>query len=324
MQQMAATAQRESDTTRPRAWRFAAVFAITAASIGLAWWITGPAPVAADAGLSATPPPMTVPVGVATDQPLARAIRALTAKRFKTAEAAFTTLVAESPDDAVAQTGLILSGWRSHGPSAVEHDLAQLAREQPDSAHVALQLGLVRVVTGDTAGAEASFHRAVLAGRAAADSTSLRMARLADDLLHPQGFRSYVPVLVQPVDVPVAERATLRRLLVDIQREDRTAAAREARRLATSRSGMARLASIVGRYEKGDENKIAGELDALSRSSAQPAAARSRALLHEGLVRLWSGADRDAGCDVIGRAASPTSDSNTRTLASSIFAELCR
>lgn len=306
------------------AWRLAAVACSAGVLLAVAWWMTGPAPTPVDAGLPKSPPPMTVPIGMAKDAPVASAIGELAKGSFVAATNAFTTLVAEAPDDPVAQTGLILAEWRSDGPIAVEHDLSQLAQEQPDSSYVALHLGLVRVLIDESDGAETAFNSAVALGRAEGDATGLRMARLADDLLHPDGFRSYVPVLVQPSDVPIADRPALRRLLHDVERDDRVGAARDAKVLAASRSGMAHVASIVGRYEKGKEADTQRALAAVAASAVEPAAVRSRATLHQGLAQLWSGSDSDAGCDLLVRASGSEADIGTRRLATSISAELCR
>lgn len=296
---------------------------VAAALVAVAWWMTGPAPTPVDAGLPKSPPPMTVPVGAGDDAPIAAAIQRLDDDDFAAATSAFTTLVAATPEDPVAQTGLILSGWRSDGPIAVERDLAQLADEQPESAYVALHLGLVRILIGENDDAEASFAAAVAAGRAAGDPTSLRTARLADDLLHPDGFRSYVPVLIQAADLPSADRPALGRLLTDIAREDRRGAATEAKRLAASTSPMARIAALVGQYEKGKEAALQVQLEPYV-AATQPAPVRSRALLHQALAQLWSGSDRDRGCALLDRAMGPTADDGSKRLAASISQRLCQ
>jgi hypothetical protein len=318
------TLEQHSSETRTQKLRVLGAVVAAAALIGVSWLITGPAPTPVDSGLPKSPPPMTVPAGTPGNSELAAGIADLAANRFSAATKTFTSLVAASPDDDIAQTGLILSGWRSDGPDSVEHDLTQLADEHPDDAYVALHLGLVRVLVGSNSAAEASFAAAVKAGRAAGDPTSLRMARLGDDLLHPDGFRSYVPVLVQGIDVPAADRAALGRLLLDIQNDDRVAAAKESKLLSASTSGMSRIASIVGLYEKGGEAQTASKLALIAADTAQPAAVRSRAILHEGLAQLWSGADRDAGCGLLAAAAGATADAATRSLSVALRAKLCR
>ncbi|MBC7462024.1 MAG: hypothetical protein H7287_11730 [Thermoleophilia bacterium] len=305
------------------AWRLLGAVVVAAALVAVAWWMTGSAPSPVDTGLPKSPPPMSLPVGTATNTPVAAAIQQLDDGKFVAATSAFTTLVANAPADPVAQTGLILSGWRSDGPIAVERDLAQLADEQPESAYVALHLGLVRILIGENDDAELSFRAAVQAGRAAGDPTSLRMARLGDDLLHPDGFRSYVPVLVQAGDVPAADRPALGRLLTDIERDDRGGAAKESQLLAKSASPMSRIAALVGLYEKGKEAELQAQLAPYAGAS-QPPAVRSRAQLHQGLAQLWSGSDRDRGCRLLAQAMGPTADDSSRQLATSISKRLCR
>jgi hypothetical protein len=302
------------------------LLAIVAAGllISLAWWMTGPAPEAADAGLPASPPPMAVPVGMASTDPVALAIKSLGSGELTAARRSFVSLVAESPDDPVSQVGLILAGWRSVGPSSVERDLNQLAKEQPDSAYVGLHLGLVQVLLGASATSKATLRGVIEVGRSAGDATSLRMARLADDLLHPTVFRSYVPVLVQPADVPASDRVALGKLRVAIEREDRTAAGVQAKLLARSADGMARVAGIVGRYAKGDEQATIAPLARIAADASEPRRVRDRAVLHQALTQLWSGSDRDAGCALLARVAAAPADVGTRRLAAPISAELCR
>lgn len=295
-----------------------------AALIAVAWWMTGAAPKPADDGLPSSPPPMAVPSGMPSSDPVAKAIASLGSGELSAARRSFVSLVASSPDDPVSQVGLILAGWRSVGPSSVERDLNQLAKEQPDNAYVALHLALVQVMIGETAASRATLRSTIDLGRSAADPTSLRMARLADDLLHPAAFRSYVPVLVQPDDVPAKDRAALVKLRKAIEREDRAAAAVQAKVLASSSDGMSRIAGIVGQYAKGEEQATITPLAALQADARQPQRVRDRALLHQALTQLWSGTDRDAGCALLTRATARGVEAATRRLAAPIAKELCR
>jgi hypothetical protein len=248
----------------------------------------------------------------------------LTAGDLKAARAGFIDIVASEQDNEAAQVGLQLSGWSRIGPRAVERDLTQLAREYPESALVALNVGVVRSLLGSEyeVTARESLDDAVELGQRAADPTSLRMARLADDLRHPAGFRGYMPILVRPTDVPEASRKDLERLLGAVGRDDRGAARTLAESLEQSKDPYLAMAVIGAQFEKGDGARSAKAFEALA-AATDDRAAISRANLHRGLALMWDGGRRSQGCESIGIAAGATSDRVTRSFAQPIYRELC-
>lgn len=301
----------------------AVVLVVVVAAAGLAWWMTGPAPAPVDEGLPSDPPPLALPNEVPERSPVAAAAARLATGDLDAARRGFVAAVAEAPDDVVAQTGLILSRWRSTGPRSVERDLEQLVNEYPEDAFPVLHLGLVRLMLQQDATARGSLRAARSMGWAAGDETGLRLARLADDLLHPGAFRGYLPVLVQRAEVGAAQRTELGALLAAVTRDDRPRALRAAEELERSADPFARIAAIGGRFTKDDPAETARLLDDVATDRNVPKAARHRATLLAGMAGLWGGGDRDAGCARIARAAAAGSDDATRRYARPIAAELC-
>ena len=307
-----------------RAWVVVlAATVVTAVLVVGAVLLVGPAPRDADAGLPEAPPPLALPSGTPTDAPLARAAALLAVRDLEGARAGFVDVVAEDSGDVAGQVGLVLSRWRATGPVSVERDLRQLELEYPESAFVALHLGLVQAELGEDRAARASFRLALELGRQEADPTSLRMASLADDLLHPTGFRGSMPVLVRPAEVDAAARPELRRLLQDVQEDDRTSAARVATQLDGSSDAMARVAAIAATFSKQEPEVVADRLDEFAADPKFPVRARDRAALHAALARLWSGEQRSAGCARLDLSTGPSVDAATRAIATPIHAELC-
>jgi hypothetical protein len=292
--------------------------------VALAAWIVGPRPKAADSGFPKAPPPLVLPSGTAKDSALGRAAALLAAGQLPGARAGFTDVVADAPDDVAGQVGLVLSRWKSTGPESVERDLNQLTLEYPDDALAFLHLGLVQELLGEQRAARATLRTTLDLGRAANDPTSRRMARLADDLLHPDAFQGVFPVLVQPSEVGSnADRASIRRLLDDVTADDHDAATTEATRLGRSTDAMARLAALAAQFDKDDPSATVDRMTALGARRDTPAQVRDRAAFLGALAALWGGGDRSSGCASLRASTSTQVDAATRRLATPIAAELC-
>lgn len=294
-----------------------------AAIVAAAVVIVGPAPRPADEGLPEAPPPLALPADAAEGGPLARAAAQLAAGQLDAARAGFTDVVAEDRDGVPGQVGLVLSRWRTTGPRSVERDLTQLSREYPEDAFVALHLGLVRTVLEDERAARAALRDARELGHDAADETSLRMARLADDLLHPDAFRGPMPVLVAPIEVAAADRARLRGLLAAVAAGDRRRIGVLAPALAASDDGLSRVAAVAAGFDKADPAATVDRLDAIAGDPGAPLPARDRARMLAALGDAWGGGDRDDACTGLRRAARAPTDPGTRRLAGPISGELC-
>ena len=293
------------------------------ALVGAAVLMTGPAPRPADEGFPDQPPPLALPSDVAADSLLARAAASLAAGELQTARTAFTDVVAEDREGEVGQVGLVLSRWTSTGPVSVERDLQQLAREYPESAFVALHLGMVQSLLEEPRAARASLDDARELGRAAGDETSLRMARLADDLLHPDAFRGDMPVLVSADEVSPSARPILRQLLTAVQGGDRLEAARRARDIGRGADPMLRVAAAAATFDKDDPDATVDQLEGIARSGGASVAAADRARMLAALALAWGGGSRAEACVGLRRAAGAASDPGTRRLAAPISAELC-
>lgn len=309
--------------------RMAAPFVAGAVVLGVglvvcATWLVGPAPKAADEGLPPSPPPLALPTGTPTASPVARAAALLATGDLDAARTGFVDVVAEDPDGATGLVGLALSQWRSTGPWSVEASLRQLALEHPDSALVALHLGLVEALLDEGRAARAALRDAQRLGRATTDPTGLRMASLAGDLLHPNAFRGSMPILVRPEEVAVAHRPALRRMLAAIAIDDRRTAALLAGPLTSSADPMLQVAAVAATFDKDDPLIVAARLDALALDQRLTADGRDRARLHASLARLWTGDGRADGCRRLRASISARTSNSTRELASPIHAELCR
>lgn len=293
-------------------------------AVGVAWLMNGPAPESVDAGLPKDPPPLALPSSLADDSDVAKAAVRLATGDLEGANTGFVTAVAEAPDDVVAQTGLILSRWRSTGPRSVERDLAQLTKEYPDEAFPALHLGLTRVLINEDTTARQALGDARRLGWEQSDETGLRLARLADDMLHPTAFRGYLPVLVRAQEVrSPADRTLVTQLLDAIERDDRPAAAEIGAKLTASSDPMAQAAGIVGEFSKDETAATADRLQELASGPGVPPPARTRATLMAGMATMWSGDGKSAGCKLIAVAAAPSADASGRRFAQPIERELC-
>lgn len=301
--------------------RIGASIVVAAVLVLVAVAMVGPSPKPADAGFPKQPPPLALPSDTPDDSPLARAAVQLASGDLDEARSGFTDVVAEDQDGVAGQVGLVLSRWRATGPVSVERDLRQLVREYPDSALAALHLGLVQSLLDDPRAARQSLRDAVRLGRAAADPTSLRMARLANDLLHPDAFSGDLPVLVAPNEVPPGDRTQVRALLDAVQRGDALEVRTRSEALAGSR-GLTGVAVVAAGFDKDDPDAAVERLDAIARGT-EPAAVRDRARLMATLAELWGGGERAEGCTALQTSTRTSVDAGTRRLAVPIETELC-
>lgn len=296
---------------------------VAVALVALAVVMTGPRPRPADDGLPTSPPPLAVPSDVSETSALAKAAALLAAGQLEAANDAFVDIVAQDQDGVPGQVGLVLSRWSATGPVSVERDLRQLAAEYPDDAFVALHLGLVQGLLGEQRAARVTLADARRLGRAAADPTSLRMAILADDVLHPKAFRGPMPVLVRPAEVRAADRPLLTKLLAAVNAGDRTSADALRARLRRSGDPLVGVAVAAAAFDKASPEETVDALDALAGDTPQVPEVRDRAGFLASLARLWGGADRTDGCVALERSTRPGVDAATRRLATPIHKELC-
>lgn len=316
-----ATATRHATGRRHVALRYGVPILAAAALVLVAFLMVGPEPKRADAGFPKQPPPLALPSDTPEGSPLAAAAVALAAGELDEARRGFVDVVAEDQDGVAGQVGLVLSRWRSTGPVSVERDLRQLVREYPDSALAALHLGLVQTLLEDPRASRQSLREAVRLGHAAADPTSLRMARLANDLLHPDAFAGDLPVLVAPNEVSPADRSELRRLLDAVRIGD----ARQVRTRSTALAGSTGLlgvAVVSAGFDKDEPEVVVERLEAIADGS-EPAAVRDRARLMATLAELWGGGDRAGGCTKLAASTTAAIDPATSRLARPIESELC-
>jgi hypothetical protein len=300
-----------------------ALLALAGCIIGVAWWQVGPAPTAVDDGISARPPLLLLPTGTEPDSALGTAAAQLAAGRHDDARRSLIALVGDDPDDVVAQTGLVLTRWRTTGPDSVERGLRQLTAEYPEAAFVQLHLGLTQLALRDVRSARESLELARTQGWLAADPTSLRVARLADDLMHPEAFRGALPVLVRPGEIAdPAAKAQLRELLAAVEADDRRRAERSATALERAEP-MARVAAAAAAFDKGDIGATTDAMLELATNEQLPAPVRGRAALHAALTELWTGGDRRSGCRQLRALAGSDVDPATQRLAQPLVRELC-
>ncbi|MCW2920903.1 MAG: hypothetical protein JWL76_777 [Thermoleophilia bacterium] len=292
-----------------------------AALVAAAVLMVGPSPKSADAGFPKQPPPLALPSDTPDDSPLATAAAQLAAGQLDDARRGFTGVVAEDQDGVAGQVGLVLSRWRSTGPVSVERDMRQLVREYPESALAVLHLGLVQSLLDDPRASRQALREAVRLGRAAADPTSLRMARLANDLLHPDAFSGDLPVLVAPTEVPASDQQQVRSLLDAVQRGDAAKVRSVASKLADA-TGLVRVAAVSASFDKDEPDVVVDRLDAIATGS-EPRPVRDRARLMATLAELWGGGDRAAGCRKLGASTRTGIDPATSRLARPIETELC-
>lgn len=304
--------------------RVVCLLAMAVLLVGTAVWQVGPRPKPADSGFPKSPPPLALPSDTPDSSPLATAAAQLAAGDLDEARAGFVDVVAEDQDGVAGQVGLVLSRWRTTGPQSVERDLRQLTLEYPESALASFHLGLVQVVLGDERAARSTLRTALELGREAADPTSLRMARIADDLLHPEGFRGSMPVLVQVDEVPGSDRGRLGDLLRAVGDDDRTEAVRIGTTLQRSADAMTRVAAIAATFDKDEPDATVQRLEALAAAPATPAPAADRARMLATLAGLWGGElDRADGCRRLEASTRAGIDAGTVRLARPIHEELC-
>lgn len=292
-------------------------------AVGIAWWMTGAPPESVDSGLPTDPPPMALPEDLDTKSGVAIAAGRLATGRLEDARTRFIDEVAERPDDVVAQTGLILSRWRSTGPRSVERDLAQLAREYPEDAFVAVHLGLVQTMLEDGRVARTTLTAARDLARRDDSPTGLRLARLADDVMHPGAFRGYLPVLVRSSEVATADRGAMAKLLAAVERDDRAEVGARAKALRRSSDPMSKVAGIAGAFTKEDPIATARALETAATAAGATKESAARARFLAGLARAWSGRDRELACEAIEAATGSQVPAGTRLLAAPVAKELC-
>lgn len=320
--QTAGSAAPSPASGRP-ALRLALVLVFLGAIVGASVLLVGGKPRPADDGFPDAPPPLALPSDAAADGPLAKAAAQLAAGRLDAANRGFVDVVAEDQDDVAGQVGLVLSRWRTTGPRSVERDLAQLTKEYPESALAALHLGMVQTLLDDGRVARATLRDAVELGQDAGDPTSLRMARLADDLLHPSTFRGPLPVLIAPDEVAPALRGQLRSMLTAVGERDRATVAKTAAVLTRSSDDFAVVAATAAAFDKDEPDVTVDRLDELAADSRLATPARDRARMLAALAMLWRGDDRADGCRALEASTEATVDAGTRRLAAPISAELC-
>src|SRR5690606_29238035 len=134
------------------------------------------------------------------------------------------------------------------------------------------------------------------------------MARLANDLLHPDAFRGEMPVLVSPSEVPPADRVRLKRMIDAIGAGDRRRAGALAATLARSSTALVRVAAAAGGFDKGEPDEAIAALEAIAADPDADAAARDRARMLAALASAWSGGDRDVACRALRVSAKPPTD----------------
>lgn len=301
----------------------AALVVLTICAVA-AWWMVGPAPKPADEGFPKSPPPLALPDDVPERSLLGRSAALLAVDDLDGARKGFTTVVAEDRSSEAGQVGLVLSRWRSTGAISVERDLRQLAREYPDSAFVALHLGMVQSLIGDARAARSTLRAAISLGYEAADPTSWRMGLLASDLLNPQAFRGLFPVLVSTNEVPASDRDSFNRMLRAMERGDRRSAATIAEKLMRSDDYLLRVAAASVLFDKNDPSDAVNALDKVAADARAGKTARDRARMLAALARAWAGSGRESACPVLKISAMPATEKETRRLASKISAELCK
>ena len=235
------------------------------------------------------PPPLEL--GVASDQPQARALVAAERayERGRTAEARrrFETILGTNPSSIPAAVGAAVASW----PAGTVERLRDLAREHPNSALVRLHLGLALFAEGARQEAESEWLEAE------EGEPDTPAALRAEDLLHPE-MAPGRPFFFPSRDVVGADLAELERraesgevtdLLaygVALQRVGRPVSAQTAFDKALEgdpRSLEAQVAAAVGRFDKDAPEEAFSRLGPLARDHPEAGVVR----FHLGLLLLW-------------------------------------
>lgn len=235
------------------------------------------------------PPPLEL--GVASDQPQARALvaaeRAYEGGRTAEARRRFETILGTNPSSIPAAVGAAVASW----PAGTVERLRDLAREHPNSALVRLHLGLALFAEGAREEAESEWLEAE------EGEPDTPAALRAEDLLHPE-MAPGRPFFFPSRDVVGADLAELERraesgevtdLLaygVALQRVGRPVSAQTAFDKALEgdpRSLEAQVAAAVGRFDKDAPEEAFSRLGPLARDHPEAGVVR----FHLGLLLLW-------------------------------------
>ena len=238
-------------------------------------------------------PPLVLDLGVRTD-PEAQALRRA-ARLYDKGKRAQAAPIFARYSSLEARVGAALAAW----PAGRER-IVSLARENPKSGIVQLELGLAQYWTGETARARAAWRRTK---RVAPDSLyGIR----ASDLLHPDlpipGLPQFVPSFAPPAELQKLTPARqLERLRADarsggarakilygvaLQRLDRPVSAeREFAAAAAPSDPEAQAAAAVGLFDKDAPARAFGRLGPLAGTFPHAVTVR----FHLGLLLLWLG-----------------------------------
>lgn len=235
------------------------------------------------------PPPLEL--GVASDQPQARALvaaeRAYEGGRTAEARRRFETILGTNPSSIPAAVGAAVASW----PAGTVERLRDLAREHPNSALVRLHLGLALFAEGAREEAESEWLEAE------EGEPDTPAALRAEDLLHPE-MAPGRPFFFPSRDVVGADLAELERraesgevtdLLaygVALQGVGRPVSAQTAFDEALEgdpRSLEAQVAAAVARFDKDAPEEAFSRLGPLARDHPEAGVVR----FHLGLLLLW-------------------------------------
>jgi tetratricopeptide (TPR) repeat protein len=235
--------------------------------------------------------PPSLELGVAPDQPQARALvaaeRAYEGGRTAEARRRFETILGTNPSSIPAAVGAAVASW----PAGTVERLRDLARAHPNSALVRLHLGLALFAEGARKEAESEWLEAK------EGEPDTPAALRAEDLLHPE-MAPGRPFFFPSRDVVGADLAKLERraesgevtdLLaygVALQRVGRPVSAQTAFDKALEgdpRSLEAQVAAAVGRFDKDAPEEAFSRLGPLARDHPEAGVVR----FHLGLLLLW-------------------------------------
>jgi tetratricopeptide (TPR) repeat protein len=272
-------------SARTRVRLVVALIAVVAAGVAVASGLL----LGGEESAAGEPPPLEL--GVASDQPQARALvaaeRAYEGGRTAEARRRFETILGTNPSSIPAAVGAAVASW----PAGTVERLRDLAREHPNSALVRLHLGLALFAEGAREEAESEWLEAE------EGEPDTPAALRAEDLLHPE-MAPGRPFFFPSRDVVGADLAELERraesgevldLLaygVALQRVGRPVSAQTAFDNALEgdpRSLEAQVAAAVGRFDKDAPEEAFSRLGPLARDHPEAAVVR----FHLGLLLLW-------------------------------------
>lgn len=272
-------------SARTRVRLVVALIAVVAAGVAVASGLL----LDGEESVAGEPPPLEL--GVASDQPQARALvaaeRAYEGGRTAEARRRFETILGTNPSSIPAAVGAAVASW----PAGTVERLRDLAREHPNSALVRLHLGLALFAEGARQEAESEWLEAE------EGEPDTPAALRAEDLLHPE-MAPGRPFFFPSRDVVGADLAELERraesgevtdLLaygVALQRVGRPVSAQTAFDKALEgdpRSLEAQVAAAVGRFDKDAPEEAFSRLGPLARDHPEAGVVR----FHLGLLLLW-------------------------------------